>query len=134
MRSHGPTTAGQCTSFVGVGRRHCAAHDHEHRRLTAGVGGGRAQGRYGAPLAPRSARATYARAHARTCSAFIVYDLTKRATFERVVDRWLVQLRTHTHQSIVLCLIGNKADLASAREVLAAAGPTRRRSPPPLLS
>ena len=46
-----------------------------------------------------------------------MYDITKRATFEHVVDRWLVQLKTHTHQSIVLCLLGNKCDSKDLREV-----------------
>ena len=50
-------------------------------------------------------------------TAFIVYDITKRTTFEHVVDRWLVQLKTHTHQSIVLCLLGNKCDSKDLREV-----------------
>jgi len=54
-------------------------------------------------------------------AAFIVYDITRRSSFEHVIDRWLVQLRTHTHQSIVLCLLGNKSDQAANREVRAQA-------------
>ena len=49
-------------------------------------------------------------------TAFIVYDVTNRASFEHVVERWLVQLRTHTHQSIVLCVLGNKCDLGGNRQ------------------
>jgi Ras-related protein Rab-11A len=42
--------------------------------------------------------------------ALLVYDVTRRATFENV-GRWLRELRDHTDQSIVVMLIGNKSDL-----------------------
>lgn len=40
----------------------------------------------------------------------LVYDVTRRATFENVA-RWLKELRDHTDPNIVVMLIGNKSDL-----------------------
>ncbi|KAK1422703.1 hypothetical protein QVD17_17989 [Tagetes erecta] len=48
--------------------------------------------------------------------ALIVYDITRRVTFESV-ERWLRELRETTNQSIAVMLIGNKADLAHLRVV-----------------
>ncbi|CAI9089160.1 OLC1v1023671C1 [Oldenlandia corymbosa var. corymbosa] len=42
--------------------------------------------------------------------ALLVYDVTRRATFENV-ERWLRELRDHTDPNIVVMLIGNKSDL-----------------------
>ncbi|KAL6845164.1 hypothetical protein ACP4OV_024659 [Aristida adscensionis] len=42
--------------------------------------------------------------------ALLVYDVTRRPTFENV-ERWLKELRDHTDPSIVIMLIGNKSDL-----------------------
>ncbi|CAD6271571.1 unnamed protein product [Miscanthus lutarioriparius] len=42
--------------------------------------------------------------------ALLVYDVTRRATFDNA-GRWLRELRDHTDQSIVVMLIGNKSDL-----------------------
>ncbi|KAK4484535.1 hypothetical protein RD792_007119 [Penstemon davidsonii] len=42
--------------------------------------------------------------------ALLVYDVTRRPTFENVL-RWLKELRDHTDPNIVIMLIGNKADL-----------------------
>ncbi|KAK8643764.1 hypothetical protein V6N13_013043 [Hibiscus sabdariffa] len=42
--------------------------------------------------------------------ALLVYDVTRRVTFENV-QRWLKELRDHTDPSIVIMLLGNKADL-----------------------
>ncbi|KAG2294702.1 hypothetical protein Bca4012_066553 [Brassica carinata] len=48
--------------------------------------------------------------------AFLVYDVTRRVTFENV-DRWLKELRDHTDDNIVVMLVGNKADLRHLRAV-----------------
>ncbi|KAM0054588.1 putative small GTP-binding protein [Helianthus debilis subsp. tardiflorus] len=48
--------------------------------------------------------------------ALIVYDITRKVTFENV-ERWLRELRDHTDQDIVVMLAGNKADLAHLRAV-----------------
>ncbi|KAL4573333.1 hypothetical protein LXL04_020134 [Taraxacum kok-saghyz] len=42
--------------------------------------------------------------------ALLVYDVTRRATFENM-ERWLKELRDHTDPNIVVMLIGNKSDL-----------------------
>ncbi|CAM8896723.1 unnamed protein product [Rhodiola kirilowii] len=42
--------------------------------------------------------------------ALLVYDVTRRATFENV-ERWLSELRNHTDPNIVVMLVGNKSDL-----------------------
>ncbi|XAR49528.1 hypothetical protein NMG60_11032763 [Bertholletia excelsa] len=42
--------------------------------------------------------------------ALLVYDVTRRPTFENV-GRWLKELRDHTDPNIVVMLIGNKSDL-----------------------
>ncbi|CAL1398665.1 unnamed protein product [Linum trigynum] len=44
--------------------------------------------------------------------AMLVYDITKRPTFDHVA-RWVEELRAHADSSIVIMLIGNKADLAA---------------------
>ncbi|KAI3823958.1 hypothetical protein L1987_05404 [Smallanthus sonchifolius] len=51
-----------------------------------------------------------------TVGALIVYDITRKVTFENV-ERWLRELRDHTDQTIVVMLTGNKADLAHLRAV-----------------
>ncbi|KAK1425280.1 hypothetical protein QVD17_20630 [Tagetes erecta] len=48
--------------------------------------------------------------------AMLVYDITKRETFDHVA-RWVEELRDHTDNSIVIALIGNKADLEHKRAV-----------------
>ncbi|KAK7258466.1 hypothetical protein RIF29_24044 [Crotalaria pallida] len=48
--------------------------------------------------------------------AMLVYDITKRQSFDHVA-RWLEELRAHADSSIVIMLIGNKGDLVDKREV-----------------
>ena len=48
--------------------------------------------------------------------ALLVYDLTKRQTFENV-QRWLRELRDHADSNIVIVMIGNKSDLSHLRSV-----------------
>ncbi|KAL4362931.1 hypothetical protein GQ457_04G030460 [Hibiscus cannabinus] len=48
--------------------------------------------------------------------AMLVYDITKRQTFDHVA-RWVEELRAHADNSIVIMLIGNKADLVDHRAV-----------------
>lgn len=48
--------------------------------------------------------------------AMLVYDITKRQTFDHVA-RWVEELRAHADSSIVIMLIGNKADLVDSRAV-----------------
>ncbi|KAK7285755.1 hypothetical protein RJT34_20536 [Clitoria ternatea] len=48
--------------------------------------------------------------------AMLVYDITKRQSFDHVA-RWVEELRAHADSSIVIMLIGNKGDLADQRVV-----------------
>ncbi|XP_043692451.1 ras-related protein RABA4c-like [Telopea speciosissima] len=48
--------------------------------------------------------------------AMLVYDITKRQSFDHVT-RWLEELRGHADKNIVIILIGNKSDLGSLRAV-----------------
>lgn len=48
--------------------------------------------------------------------ALLVYDITKRQTFEHI-PRWLEELRGHADKNIVIMLVGNKCDLEDERAV-----------------
>ncbi|CAN1288607.1 Ras-related protein RABA4a [Linum perenne] len=48
--------------------------------------------------------------------AMLVYDITKRQTFDHI-PRWLEELRGHADKNIVIILIGNKSDLEDQRAV-----------------
>ncbi|KAK7278852.1 hypothetical protein RJT34_23890 [Clitoria ternatea] len=48
--------------------------------------------------------------------AMLVYDMTKRLSFDHMV-RWLEELRGHADKNIVVMLVGNKCDLGTLRAV-----------------
>lgn len=48
--------------------------------------------------------------------ALLVYDLSKRLTYDNV-SRWLKELRDHADPHIVIMLVGNKKDLRNMRQV-----------------
>ena len=48
--------------------------------------------------------------------ALLVYDMTKRESFENC-ERWLRELRAHADPSIVAMLVGNKCDLRHLQQV-----------------
>lgn len=48
--------------------------------------------------------------------AMLVYDITKRQTFDHLA-KWLEELRGHADKNIVIMLVGNKSDLGSLRAV-----------------
>ncbi|XP_057523087.1 ras-related protein RABA2b-like [Amaranthus tricolor] len=48
--------------------------------------------------------------------AFLVYDITKKQSFNNVT-RWLHELRDHADSNIVIMLVGNKSDLQHLRGV-----------------
>ena len=48
--------------------------------------------------------------------AFVVYDISKRETFDNVI-LWLDQLRSKADSNIVITLVGNKSDLRHLRSV-----------------
>ena len=49
-------------------------------------------------------------------AALIVYDITKRSTYDNVTW-WLKELRKGAGKDIAVMLVGNKSDLESKREV-----------------
>ncbi|XXG70727.1 hypothetical protein AAC387_Pa07g0139 [Persea americana] len=51
-----------------------------------------------------------------TVGAMVVYDITKRQTFDHI-PRWLDELRAHADKNIVIIMIGNKIDLEDERAV-----------------
>ncbi|RID59841.1 hypothetical protein BRARA_F03038 [Brassica rapa] len=48
--------------------------------------------------------------------AMLVYDITKRQSFDHVA-RWIEELRGHADKNIVIMLVGNKTDLGTLRAV-----------------
>lgn len=48
--------------------------------------------------------------------ALLVYDISKKSTFENV-ERWLKELKDHADSNIVIMLVGNKCDLKHLRAV-----------------
>lgn len=48
--------------------------------------------------------------------AMLVYDITKRQSFDNVA-RWLEELRGHADKNIIIMLVGNKSDLETLRAV-----------------
>ncbi|XP_073040387.1 ras-related protein RABA5b-like [Primulina huaijiensis] len=48
--------------------------------------------------------------------ALIVYDISRKATFESI-KRWLDELNTHCDTAVARMLVGNKCDLENIREV-----------------
>ncbi|KAL9000255.1 MAG: hypothetical protein Q9188_005709, partial [Gyalolechia gomerana] len=53
--------------------------------------------------------------------ALLVYDITRRSTFDHATE-WLTDLRQIAEEGIVVVLVGNKSDLASASTVERANG------------
>lgn len=51
-----------------------------------------------------------------TLGAFIVYDITKRNSFENV-SKWLQELKENVQNDLVITLVGNKCDLRHIRAV-----------------
>lgn len=48
--------------------------------------------------------------------ALLVYDISKKGTFENV-ERWLKELKDHADANLVVMLVGNKSDLKHLRAV-----------------
>lgn len=49
--------------------------------------------------------------------ALVVYDITRKETFENALGQWVQQLKEHADEHIVMMLVGNKSDLAGKRAV-----------------
>ena len=43
----------------------------------------------------------------------IVYDLTDPATFREIEDYWIQEAKNNSDSDIMICLVGNKADMPS---------------------
>ena len=48
--------------------------------------------------------------------AFIVFDLTKKSTFNELKN-WINELKTHGDEDTVIIILGNKSDLNTEREI-----------------
>ena len=59
--------------------------------------------------------------------AFVVYDVTRKETFESA-DRWINDLKVTADPKINIILIGNKSDLEDKREVLKEQGEEKAKS------
>uniref|UniRef100_A0A7C8ZHC3 Uncharacterized protein n=1 Tax=Opuntia streptacantha TaxID=393608 RepID=A0A7C8ZHC3_OPUST len=79
----------------------------EHKSVKAQIWDTAGQERY------RAVTSAYYRG---AVGALLVYDITKRQTFEHI-PRWLEELRGHADKNIVIMLVGNKIDLEDEREV-----------------
>ncbi|KAL5705173.1 Ras-related protein Rab11D [Ranunculus cassubicifolius] len=79
----------------------------EHKSIKAQIWDTAGQERY------RAVTSAYYRG---AVGAMLVYDITKRQTFDHI-PRWLEELRNHADKNIVIILIGNKSDLENQRAV-----------------
>ena len=59
--------------------------------------------------------------------AFVVYDITKKDTFESV-DKWINDLKSTGDPKMTIIIIGNKLDLEHKREVLKEQGEEKAKS------
>ena len=59
--------------------------------------------------------------------AFVVYDITRKDTFESI-DRWINDLKTTGDPKLNIMIIGNKCDLDHRREVLKEQGEEKSKS------
>ena len=81
--------------------------EHDGKTIEAQVWDTAGQERY------RAITAAYYRG---AIGALLVYDITKRESFENC-ERWLRELRAHADPSIVAMLVGNKCDLRHLKQV-----------------
>ncbi|RVX13621.1 Ras-related protein Rab11C [Vitis vinifera] len=72
--------------------------------------------RYGIRQVKKRYRAITSAYYRGAVGALLVYDITKRQTFENV-QRWLRELRDHADSNIVIMMAGNKSDLNHLRAV-----------------
>jgi Ras-related protein Rab-11A len=49
--------------------------------------------------------------------AFLVYDITRKETFDKICSQWLNEVKNYSDANIVSILIGNKCDLKDNRQV-----------------
>ena len=51
--------------------------------------------------------------------ALVVFDVTKRQSWENLKRIWIEELKSHSDANLVLMIVGNKIDLANLRQVTA---------------
>lgn len=49
--------------------------------------------------------------------AIVVYDITRKESFENATNQWIKQLKDNSESGIVISLVGNKTDLSEKRQV-----------------
>jgi hypothetical protein len=49
--------------------------------------------------------------------AVLVFDVTNRSSYERMKNKWLVQLREFGHEDMFVLIVGNKSDMNTKRVV-----------------
>lgn len=49
--------------------------------------------------------------------AIVVYDITRKESFESATNQWIKQLKDNSEGGIVISLVGNKTDLSEKRQV-----------------
>ena len=49
--------------------------------------------------------------------AMLVYDITKKSTFVKLLDLWMHELKENADKEVMMILVGNKCDLHTQREV-----------------
>jgi len=81
--------------------------DIEGKRITLGIWDTAGQEKY------RSLGPIYYRG---CCAALVVYDITRRNTFE-TLQYWVKELREHGGRSLAIGICGNKCDLVNERKV-----------------
>ncbi|EPR78052.1 RAS-related GTP-binding protein Rab11 [Spraguea lophii 42_110] len=52
-----------------------------------------------------------------TLGAMVVYDITKKRSFNNCFEQWLTQLKLYSPENITIMLVGNKSDLEEEREI-----------------
>lgn len=50
--------------------------------------------------------------------AVLVYDVTKRQSFENMKNKWLSQLQDFGHEDMYIIIIGNKCDIDPSQHVV----------------
>lgn len=58
--------------------------------------------------------------------ALLVYDVSKRDTFENI-NRWINELRMNGDKNLIVIIVGNKSDLTEEREVSTQEGEERAK-------
>lgn len=59
--------------------------------------------------------------------AIVVYDITKRKSFE-FIDKWIEDVKNERgEENVILCIVGNKSDLSDERQISTEEGETKAK-------